>query len=116
MSPPSNIIAPEAGRFPKLFDCCLFPSQKSAAGHGIPFRVQNVGSMGCMYFSDRPVENFADAAATDTDRFYRFHASMLERGIYLAPSPYEAFFVGAGHGPEEVEKTLAAADATFAEL
>jgi glutamate-1-semialdehyde 2,1-aminomutase len=90
--------------------------EKAAAGHGIPFRVQNVGSMGCMYFSDRPVENFADAAATDTDRFYRFHASMLERGVYLAPSPYEAFFVGAGHGPAEVEKTLAAADATFAEL
>jgi glutamate-1-semialdehyde 2,1-aminomutase len=75
-----------------------------------------VGSMGCVYFSDRPVENFADAAATDTDRFYRFHASMLKRGIYLAPSPYEAFFVGSGHGPAEVEKTLAAADATFAEL
>jgi len=90
--------------------------EKAAASHGIPFRVQNVGSMGCMYFSDRPVENFADAAATDTDRFYRFHASMLKRGIYLAPSPYEAFFVGSGHGPAEVEKTLAAADATFAEL
>jgi len=90
--------------------------EKSAASHGIPLRVQNVGSMGCVYFSDRPVENFADAAATDTDRFYRFHAMMLERGVYLAPSPYEAFFVGAGHGPEEVEKTLAAADATFAGL
>ncbi len=90
--------------------------EKVAASHDIPLRVQNVGSMGCIYFSDRPVENFADAAATDTDRFYRFHASMLERGIYLAPSPYEAFFVGAGHGPAEVEKTLAAAGATFAEL
>ena len=90
--------------------------EKTAAGHGIPLRVQNVGSMGCMYFSDSPVENFADATATDTDRFYRFHASMLKRGIYLAPSPYEAFFVGSGHGPAEVEKTLAAADATFAEL
>jgi len=90
--------------------------EKAAAGHGIPLRVQNVGSMGCMYFSDSPVENFEDAAATDTDRFYRFHAAMLKRGIYLAPSPYEAFFVGAGHGPAEVEKTLAAADGTFAEL
>jgi glutamate-1-semialdehyde 2,1-aminomutase len=90
--------------------------EKAAASHGIPFRVQNVGSMGGVYFSDRPVENFADAAATNTDRFYSFHAAMLKRGIYLAPSPYEAFFVGAGHGPVEVEKTLAAADATFAEL
>jgi glutamate-1-semialdehyde 2,1-aminomutase len=90
--------------------------EMAAAGHGIPLRVQHVGSMGCMYFSDGPVENFADAAATDTDRFYRFHALMLERGVYLAPSPYEAFFVGSGHGPAEVEKTLAAADAIFAEL
>ena len=89
---------------------------KSAAKHGIDVTVQQVGSMGCMYFIDRPVENFADAAAADADRFYRFHAAMLERRVYLAPSPFEAFFVGAGHGPEEVKKTLEAADATFAEL
>jgi glutamate-1-semialdehyde 2,1-aminomutase len=88
----------------------------SAAGHGIDVTVQQVGSMGCMYFIDRPVENFADAAAADADRFYRFHAAMLERGVYLAPSPFEAFFVGAGHGPDEVRKTLDAAEATFAEL
>ena len=88
----------------------------AAAKHGIDVTVQQVGSMGCMYFIDRPVENFADAAAADADRFYRFHAAMLERGVYLAPSPFEAFFVGAGHGPEEVKKTLDAAEATFAEL
>jgi glutamate-1-semialdehyde 2,1-aminomutase len=90
--------------------------EESAAGARIPLTVQHVGSMGGLYFTDRPVMNFADAAATDTDRFYRFHAGMLERGIYLAPSPYEAFFVGAGHGPEEVEKTLAAATETFAQI
>ena len=89
---------------------------KAAKKHGIDVTVQQVGSMGCMYFIDRAVENFADAGAADEDRFYRFHAAMLERGVYLAPSPYEAFFVGAGHGPEEVEQTLAAAKATFAEL
>jgi glutamate-1-semialdehyde 2,1-aminomutase len=88
----------------------------AGAKHGIDVTVQQAGSMGCMYFIDRPVENFADAAAADADRFYRFHAAMLERGVYFAPSPFEAFFVGAGHGPEEVKKTLEAADATFAEL
>ncbi|RKZ11771.1 glutamate-1-semialdehyde-2,1-aminomutase [bacterium] len=88
----------------------------AAARHGIDVTVQQIGSMGCMYFIDRAVSNFEDAAAADADRFYRFHASMLERGIYLAPSPFEAFFVGAAHGPAEVEKTLAAADATFAGL
>ena len=41
---------------------------------------------------------------------------MLERGVYFAPSPFEAFFVGAGHGPDEVKLTLDAAEATFAEL
>jgi glutamate-1-semialdehyde 2,1-aminomutase len=90
--------------------------EEAASRHSIPLRVQHVGSMGCPYFTDRPVENFDDAAATDTDRFYRFHAAMLERGIYLAPSPYEAFFMGSGHGPDEVQRTLDAADACFAEL
>lgn len=90
--------------------------EEAAARHSIPLRVQHVGSMGCPYFTDRPVENFDDAAASDTDRFYRFHAAMLGRGVYLAPSPYEAFFMGSGHGPDEIQKTLEAADASFAEL
>jgi len=88
----------------------------AAAVSGIDVTVQQIGSMGCMYFIDRPVENFADAAAADADRFYRFHAAMLARGVYLAPSPYEAFFMGSGHGPDEVKKTIEAAAASFAEL
>jgi glutamate-1-semialdehyde 2,1-aminomutase len=89
---------------------------KAAEKHGIDVTVQQVGSMGCMYFSEDPVANFEDAAAADADRFYRFHAAMLERGVYLAPSPFEAFFVGAAHGPDEVKKTVEAAEASFAEL
>ena len=90
--------------------------EKAAADAGVPLRVQRAGSMGCAYFTDRPVENFADAAACDQDRFYRFHAAMLERGVYLAPSPFEAFFVGAAHGPDEVAHTLQAAAESFAQL
>jgi glutamate-1-semialdehyde 2,1-aminomutase len=89
---------------------------KAAAKHGIDVTVQQVGSMGCMYFSEDPVADFDDAAAADADRFYRFHAAMLERGVYLAPSPFEAFFVGSAHGADEVKKTVEAAEASFAEL
>ena len=87
--------------------------ESAAADAGIPLRVQSVGSMGCAYFTDKPVENFEDAAACDADRFYRFHAAMLERGVYLAPSPFEAFFVGAAHGADEVAHTLSAAAESF---
>jgi len=87
---------------------------ETAAGEaGVAARVQRVGSMGCLYFSERPVRNFADAARTDADAFYRFHAAMLERGVYLAPSPYEAFFVSTAHGEEEIATTLAAARESF---
>ena len=90
--------------------------ESAASDAGIPLRVQSAGSMGCAYFTDRPVEDFDDAAACDAERFYRFHAAMLERGVYLAPSPFEAFFVGAAHGPDEVAHTLNAAAESFALL
>jgi glutamate-1-semialdehyde 2,1-aminomutase len=90
--------------------------ESAAADAGIGLRVQSAGSMGCAYFTDRPVEDFDDAAACDAERFYRFHAAMLERGVYLAPSPFEAFFVGAAHGPDEVAHTLNAAAESFALL
>ncbi len=88
--------------------------EKAASAAGVPLRVQIVGSMGCAYFTDRPVHDFEDAMACDADRFYRFHAAMLERGVYLAPSPFEAFFVGAAHGAEEIAQTLHAATESFA--
>ena len=90
--------------------------EQAAADAGIPLQVPNVGTMGCAYFSDKPVMDFADAMECDQDRFYRFHAAMLERGVYLAPSPFEAFFVGAAHGPDEVAHTLNAAAESFALL
>lgn len=83
---------------------------------GVPFRVQHVGSMGCGYFTDQPVHDFAGAAACDGEAFLAFHSAMLERGVYLAPSPYEAFFVGAAHGDEEIEHTLQAARESFARV
>lgn len=90
--------------------------EKAAGDAGIALRVQGVGSMGCPYFTDRPVENFEDAKACDAARFYRFHAAMLERGVYFAPSPFESYFVGAAHGADEIAHTLQAAAESFAIL
>jgi glutamate-1-semialdehyde 2,1-aminomutase len=90
--------------------------RERAARHGIEVQVTTVGSMGGIYFSDRPVRDFAEAQASRTDRFYRFHAAMLERGIYLAPSAFEAWFLSLAHGDAEIEKTLEAADESFALL
>ncbi len=80
-----------------------------AAEEEIPVQVQRVGTMFTTFFTDRPVRDFADSAATDHERFARFHAGMLAEGIYLPPSGYEACFVSAAHGPHEVERTLTAA-------
>ena len=90
--------------------------EAAASDQGIALRVQHVGSMGCAYFKAQPVRNFAEAEQADARLFYRFHAAMLERGIYLAPSPYEAFFLSTAHGDAEIAATLDAARASFAEL
>jgi len=94
----------------KLF-CGL---QERAKKHGLTVQTPHIGSMGAMYFARTPVRNFTDAEAAAGDRFYRFHAAMLERGIYLAPSPYEAWFLSLSHGEAEITKTLDAADESFA--
>ncbi len=90
--------------------------RERAAEHGIAIQTPHVGSMAGMYFSSTPVRNFEDAQAAATDRFYRFHAAMLEQGVYLAPSPYEAWFLSLAHREAEIAKTLDAAEKSFALL
>jgi len=90
--------------------------RERAAGHGIEIQTPHIGSMAGMYFSPTPVRNFEDAQAAATDRFYRFHAAMLEHGVYLAPSPYEAWFLSLAHREAEIAKTLDVADKSFALL
>ncbi|KAL3900680.1 MAG: hypothetical protein SGPRY_012415 [Prymnesium sp.] len=63
-----------------------------------------------------PVKCFADAAKSDTDKFAKWHRGMLERGVYLAPSQYEAGFMSLAHTDEDIEKTIAAAKEVFAIL
>jgi glutamate-1-semialdehyde 2,1-aminomutase len=70
-----------------------------------------------LFFTDQPeVSSFSQVSACDADRFRHFFHGMLSRGVNLAPSAYEAGFVSAQHGSAEIEQTIAAAAACFAEL
>ncbi|WP_293374713.1 glutamate-1-semialdehyde 2,1-aminomutase [Nevskia sp.] len=88
-----------------------------AKAAGIPFTTVQLGSMFGLFFTDKPaITSFAEVTACNLDHFKHFFHAMLKRGIYLAPSAYEAGFVSAAHGPREVELTIAAAREAFAEL
>ncbi len=71
--------------------------------------VNRVGAMLTAFFHPGPVRSFADASASDTERFARFHAHMLARGVYLAPSQFEALMPSLAHTSQQVERTAAAA-------
>lgn len=78
-------------------------------GVGIPASGHALGSMWGVFFHPGPVRSFEDALQADTERFGLFHREMLQRGVFLAPSPFEAGFLSILHGEEELELTLTAA-------
>jgi glutamate-1-semialdehyde 2,1-aminomutase len=82
----------------------------------VTFSSQSIGSMFGLYFRARVPRSFAEVMQCDVERFKRFFHAMLERGVYLAPSAYEAGFVSAAHGDAEIDATLAAARASFAQI
>ena len=88
----------------------------AAAQADVPVTLNRVGSIMSCFFCDHPVRSFADVQATDIARFKRFFAAMLQRGVYLAPSAYEAMFVSLAHSEGDIEQTLAAARASFKQL
>ncbi len=90
--------------------------QEAARSAGIPVTWQRLGSMFCGYFTDRPVHNLADAMTSDRARFARFFHGMLDAGIYLAPSQFEAGFLSAAHTPADVDSTIRAAAAVLRTL
>jgi glutamate-1-semialdehyde 2,1-aminomutase len=74
-----------------------------------PFgRVQRVGAMATLFMGSDPVTNFAQASASDTERYAALFRHLLERGIYVAPSQFEAMFVSLAHGDEEIDRTIEA--------
>jgi glutamate-1-semialdehyde 2,1-aminomutase len=78
--------------------------------HRVAGTVNRVGSMFTLFFCAEPPRDYASAKQADAARFGRFFHAMLERGVYLPPSQFEAAFVSLAHGEQEVAKTLAAAD------
>jgi len=88
----------------------------AAKDAGIPFSVTRVGAMFGLFFTDETVETYAQATAADVNRFNAFFHGMLERGVYLAPSAFEAGFLSSAHGDEEIASTIAAAREVFASL
>jgi glutamate-1-semialdehyde 2,1-aminomutase len=88
---------------------------EAARKAGVPVQVNRVGSMLTVYFSATPVFDAASARKADAKRFGRFFHAMLERGVYLPPSQFEAAFVSAAHSDEDVDQTLHAAEGAFAE-
>lgn len=84
--------------------------------HGFTTHSQRVGSMMTLFFQAGPVVDYTTAKASDTQRYGEFFRGMLQEGIYLAPSQFEAAFLGTAHGDEEVKSTLAAADKVLSRL
>jgi glutamate-1-semialdehyde 2,1-aminomutase len=81
---------------------------------GVPFSTNRVGGMFGLFFSDANVTTFAQAIACDRTAFNRFFHAMLERGVYFAPSPFEAGFMSTAHDDDVIAETLAAARVAFA--
>ncbi|MGC2194706.1 MAG: glutamate-1-semialdehyde 2,1-aminomutase [Terriglobales bacterium] len=86
----------------------------AAKAAGVAMTYNRVGSMFTWFFTPGPVTDWASAAKSDTEAFGRFFRNMLDSGVYLPPSQYEAAFLGAAHTEEDVKKTVAAAKQAFA--
>ena len=86
--------------------------RQALTGAGLAVQVPQVGPLVGLFFSETPVVDYASAQGADPKRYARFFHEMLARGIYLAPSPFEALFPSLAHGPTEIEEiTSAAAEA-----
>jgi glutamate-1-semialdehyde 2,1-aminomutase len=83
--------------------------KEAARSAGIPVQFNRIGSMFCAYFTEHPVHNLADAMKSDRHRFAKYFHAMLEQGIYLAPSQFEAGFLSVAHTTTDLDKTVNAA-------
>ena len=88
--------------------------QQAATRRGVVFSAQAGGSMFGIYFRASPPSGYAEVMQCDKEAFNRFFHAMLEEGVYLAPSAYEAGFVSSAHSASDIAATVAAADAVFA--
>jgi glutamate-1-semialdehyde 2,1-aminomutase len=93
----------------RLHDGLLVAASKAS----IPVRINRVGSMFTLFFTNRDVLNFESAKTCNTERFNRFFHSMLEQGVYWPPSQFEAAFISAAHSEADIDRTVAAATNAF---
>lgn len=101
---------------PGVFDGIVAQTDKLNTGiaeiakeTGIPVTQTGMGTMTCTFFNEGPVRNYAEACASDTKRYAKFFHAMLDGGVYLAPSQFEAAFTSSAHGDGEIDQTLEAA-------
>lgn len=92
----------------------LFSGLEDAAkAAGVKVVINRIGSMGALFFGEHPVTDFASAKASDAEKFKGYYAKMLEQGIYLAPSAFEACFVSTAHDEKSIQKTIDSAAKSF---
>jgi glutamate-1-semialdehyde 2,1-aminomutase len=87
--------------------------KEAAREANVPIVINRVGSLLSCFFTDRPIRNFEDVKSTNIRQFKTFFAEMLSRGIYIAPSAYEAMFVSLAHTKQDIEKTIEAGSESF---
>jgi glutamate-1-semialdehyde 2,1-aminomutase len=88
--------------------------RRAAVEAEVPARINRAGSLLTMFFTNEPVVDFESAKRSDTERFGAYFREMLERGVFLAPSQFEAMFVSAAHSDDDIEATIEAAEAALA--
>jgi glutamate-1-semialdehyde 2,1-aminomutase len=96
-------------RFSQDMDRYMDLLKESAAHAGIPLAINHKGPMAGIFFHEGPVETFDDVMGSDARRYAKFFHAMLEEGVYLAPSPFEAFFISTAHTKDILDRSLAAA-------
>ena len=108
---------------PEVYTDIAAKGEKLAAGlratiakTGAPVVVNQIGSLLAPFFTPTAVSTFVDAKGSDVGKYAQYFQGMLERGVALAPAQFEAMFVSAAHGEEELQATLTAAEAVFAGL
>lgn len=90
--------------------------QSTIDKNGYPLSLNYVNSMGCLFFTEGGVTNFSEASASDTEKFAKFFGLLLDNGVYIAPSQFEATFISMAHSDAMLEKTLGVMDDALKEL
>lgn len=82
----------------------------------LPFQINRVGTMFSLFLMEGPVSSYQDVSKVDTELFAKFHRILLEKGVYFAPSPYEASFMSSSHSKEDIDQTLQALEEALSQL